>query len=71
MGHPVIDEFARSANIQLWFLRNCQRDFPKIYRALEEERDRLVLENAALKTQVASLESELARVNAKRRGATA
>ncbi len=70
MGHPVIDEFARSANIQQWFLRNCQRDFPKIYRQIEEERDRLALENAALKVQVETLESELARVT-KRRGVTA
>lgn len=53
MGHPMLDEFARSGILQERFLRQCQREFPKTFKALEEQVALLTAENADLRKQLA------------------
>lgn len=58
MGHPLIEEFCRIHGMDSMrpeFFRRCQRTFREEVQPQMDERDRLLVENAALKLQVEKL----------------
>ena len=60
MGHPAIDEFSRiysMAQFQPQTFRRLQRVFRDDVQALLNEREALLVENAALKAQIAQVEA--------------
>jgi len=52
MGHPLIDEFCRAQQLHPEFFRRCQRVFRDEVQAQLDERERLLVENAALRAQL-------------------
>lgn len=64
MGHPLIDEFCRVAgvgNCQSHFFNRCQREFRDQIQPMLDERERLLIENDALKKRAEELEAAAAR----------
>lgn len=63
MGHPLLDEFCRISgvgNCQAHFFNRCQREFRDTINPALDERERLLVENANLKAQIAALETTVA-----------
>lgn len=55
MGYPLIDEFCRAHELRPEFFRRCQREFRNEVQPMLDQREQLLVENAALKAQVAEL----------------
>jgi hypothetical protein len=56
MGHPLIEEFCRAHDFRPDFLRRCQRVFRDEVQPLIDERERLLVENADLKAELATID---------------
>jgi uncharacterized protein (UPF0335 family) len=59
MAHPLLEEFCRASALRPEFFRRVQRVIRTEIQPLLEERERLIEENAALRQQVAELQSGL------------
>lgn len=67
MGHPLVEEFCRVhgfSGLQPSFFNRCQRVFREEVLPQLDERERLLEENAQLKTQVEKLSKKKAEVAA-------
>jgi hypothetical protein len=66
-GHPLIEQFCRIPGIQSCqpsFFNQCQRVFRDDVQPMLVEREALLLENAALKEEIAKLKAKRERVPA-------
>lgn len=59
MSVPLLDEFCRAQTLRPEFLRRCQRELRDAIVPQLDERDRLLVENAALKAERARLIQDL------------
>lgn len=58
MGHPLVDEFCRAADLKPTFIRRCQRVFREEVQTQLDERERLLEDNAHLKAQLEKLQTK-------------
>lgn len=67
MGHPLIDEFCRSAELQPHFIRRCQRVFREEVQPMLDERERLLEQNEGLKHENERLKKSLESATSRRK----
>jgi hypothetical protein len=65
MGYPLIDEFCRAHELRPEFFRRCQREFRSEVQPMLDQREQLLVENAALTAEVADLKEKLDRKRTK------
>lgn len=67
MAHPLVEEFCRAKGaLRPDFFRRCQRVFRDEVIPMLHEGQRLAIENAALKTQLADLQDKASKRRAEK-----